>query len=78
MSQNGYVIAICNYYSNYPPNSKKIEDLETLLYETYAKKENQSLENLKKVKLSNLEKNLKKILNISKSAHRRCFVYNKQ
>ncbi|MCJ8328175.1 MAG: NFACT RNA binding domain-containing protein [Campylobacterales bacterium] len=46
---------------SFVPKIEKIEDLETLLYETYAKKENQSLEILKKVKLTNLEKNLRKI-----------------
>ena len=47
--------------ASYIPKIEEIKDLEELLYETYSKKEELNLNNLKKVKLSGLNKNANKM-----------------
>ncbi len=48
------------------PKIEKIENLENLLYEIYSKKEEAELNNLKKIKISSLRKNEKKLNNLLK------------
>jgi len=47
--------------ASFIPKIEKISDIEELLYETHAKKEQQNLNNLKKIKLSGLNKNANKM-----------------
>ena len=47
--------------ASFIPKIEEIEDLEQLLFDTYSKKEEATLNNLKKVKLQNLNKNSKKL-----------------
>lgn len=49
---------------SFVPKSESIESLEKLLYQVYAQKEHNELENLKKQKLSQLKKSSKKVQNI--------------